>query len=156
MNNQMKRYILQELLSYWSWGLGCTTLLAYRCVCSPTQILSEPCAIGNFMQASSSWHDWLLTPFPSSFPSLENSGWTWKFQASDYGSDFLVTCPHPAGQQESPYQNKSPSHLGDSQGFKNSVPETGGRDLYIHFLLFHSIHVAKTSGQYLVFILIYY
>lgn len=29
--------------------LGYATLLAYRCVCSPTQMLSEPCAIGNFM-----------------------------------------------------------------------------------------------------------
>lgn len=30
--------------------LGYATLLAYRCMCSPTQILSEPCAgIGNLM-----------------------------------------------------------------------------------------------------------
>lgn len=29
--------------------LGYATLLACRCVCSPTQILSEPCTIGNFV-----------------------------------------------------------------------------------------------------------
>lgn len=53
--------------------------------------LRTPC-VGDFMEAPSCMHNWSLTPFLTLLWRMEKD---WKFQASNHGSVFLVTRPHP-------------------------------------------------------------
>ena len=55
-------------------------------------------------------------------PVLFSRGWSWKFQASNYGLVFLATSRHPGVQPESPHWNKRHSHHpGNYRSFTNSV-----------------------------------
>ena len=83
--------------------LECTTLLAYAYVHqprgSPKLILWGVfwffvCLFVCFLMAASSHtHNLLLIQFPVPLPSLENEGWGWKFQASNYGAQLPPRSP---------------------------------------------------------------
>ena len=82
-------------------------------------------------------------------PTQKSRGWDWNFQASDHMVAFLGNKPPYLGafQMSLHQQNKRhllhSHHLGNSEGFRISVPEQGlGPNIYI-FLINHNITTTK-------------
>ena len=88
--------------------------------------------------------DWTQSQVP--LPSQEvRSGWDWKFQSSNHMVCSSGNKPLSLGA----FQNASHQHnkrdfygslcLGNSKGFRSSVPETGTKPSYIFLTLDHNI-----------------
>lgn len=94
-------------------------------MCSMAWKFSEPDTFGTLIEASSCRHDHNLLNFQLLPHFLKDRWWSWKFQASNHVSVFLVTSPHPGVHWEALHYNKRQCyHPRNSKGFRNSVSGT--------------------------------
>ena len=102
------------------------------------------------MEASSCRHDRSLTSFSAVFPSQENGGWSWQFQASNYGLAFLVTSPHPRAIQkpiQSHFIRKKDTPI--TQEFQEPSSGNQGAETKVYFPLSHkTILQLSAPGPY--------
>lgn len=137
-------------------GAGAASVPAWTC--PPTWKLSEPCALGIFIEASSCRHDRLLTslsvPLPSTplhSPLLSRElGMGLTVQASNPLLVFLVTRPHSDAHHKSAHWNKRCfCHPGNYKGLRNSISGTGQ-------IIHTCIHKLKKQQQHWIFGLIHF
>lgn len=92
-------------------------------------------------------HDWLyhwpFTQSPDPLPSTEAGSGNWKFQLSNHKVALLATCPHSSVLSKSHLTNIRHlycfHHLGNSQGLRICVTETGMRAKYTSLVINHNM-----------------
>ena len=92
------------------------------------------------MEPSSHRYYWPRSLCSALLPSQENGGLGLKILSLYHGLVYLMTNPHPGAIQK-PIQSclirakNTPCHPGSYQGFRSSVPGSGGGHQYTRFLL---------------------